>query len=153
MATTTAFCTSAKQELAQGLHNFTQTTGNAFSMALVKVAPAGTYGAATTNYSNLTGNADEVPNGNGYATGGFAWTAAQNITPATAGTTAFWSWTVNPSWTSATFSCTAGIIYNTTNGNRSVSTHDFGGTQTVSAGTLTVILPTNNNTSAILRIQ
>lgn len=149
MATTTAMCTSFKQEVAQALHNFTASTGNAFSMALIKVGPAGTYGAASTNYSNITGNSDEVT-GAGYTAGG---TALVNVTPTTSGTTSFWTFSPNPSWTSASFSTTACMIYNTTNGNRAVSTHDFGGTQTVTSGTFTVVMPTANASNAILRIQ
>jgi hypothetical protein len=71
------------------------------------------------------------------------------------------SFSPNPSWTSATISTTAGVIYNSStrlgaaatplNG-RSVSVHDFGGTQTVTGGTLTLVMPTNNGTNAILRI-
>jgi hypothetical protein len=147
--TTTAMCTSFKSEVAQGLHNFTASTGNAFKMALIKVGPAGTYGAASTNYSNITGNSDEVASGGGYTTGG---TALTNVTPTTSGTTAYWSFSPNPSWTSATFSTTACMIYNSTNSNRSVYTGDFGGTQTVSGGTFTVVMPTADSTNAILRI-
>ena len=149
--TTTAMCTSFKTELPQAIHNFTTTTGHGFKLALVKVAPTGTYGAASVNYSDITGNSDEVT-GSGYSAGGFAWTAAQNTTPANSGTTAFWSWSVNPSWTSASFSCTGGMIYNSSASNKAVCVEDFGGTQTVSSGTLTIVLPTNNNSSAILRI-
>lgn len=129
--------------------------GDIFALALVKAAPTGTYGVATTNYSNLTGNSDEVT-GTGYTVGGFVWTAAQNITPTSTGTTAFWSWNFNPSWAAATFTTTGGILYNQSyraNGNnRSVCVEDFGGSQSVTAGTLTVVLPTNNSTTAILRI-
>lgn len=149
---TTAVPTSFKTELPQAMHNFTITTGHVFKMALIKVGPAGTYDATTTNYSTLTGNSDEVSSGGGYTTGGFAWTAAQNITPAATGTTAFWSWSVNPSWTSATFSTIGGIIYNSSASNKAVYVGSFGGTQTVAAGTLTVVLPTNDASTAILRI-
>jgi hypothetical protein len=152
MAFTTAMPTSFKVELPQALHNFTITTGNVFKVALGIVSPAGTYGAATTNYSNLTGNSDEVPNGSGYTTGGFAWTAAQNITPTATGTTAFWEWSVNPSWSSASFSTTGCIIYNSSASNRAVYVGSFGGTQTVTSGTLTLVLPTNDASNALLRI-
>lgn len=148
MATTTAMCTSFKSEVAQALHNFTASTGNTFKMALIKVSPAGTYGAASTNYSNITGNSDEV-SGTGYSAGG---TALTNVTPTTSGTTAYWTFSPNPSWTSATFSTTACMIYNSSSSNRSVSTHDFGGTQTVTAGTFTVVMPTADASNAILRI-
>jgi len=146
--TTTAFCTSAKSELAQALHNFTASTGNTFKMALIKVGPAGTYGAASTNYSNITGNSDEV-SGTGYSAGG---TTLTNVTPTTSGTTAYWTFSPNPSWTSATFSTTACMIYNSSSSNRSVYTGDFGGTQTVTAGTFTVVMPTADASNAILRI-
>lgn len=148
MATTTAMCTSFKGEVAQAQHNFTISTGNTFKIALIKVTPAGTYGAASTNYSNITGNSDEV-SGTGYSAGGATLT---NVTPATSGTTAFWSFSPDPSWTTATFSTTACMIYNSSTSNKSVSTHDFGGTQTVAAGTFTVVMPTNNSSLAILRI-
>ena len=133
--------------------------GDIFKAALIKVSPTGTYGVGSTNYTNITGNSDEV-SGTGYTAGGFAWTAAQNITPAVTSPSAFWSWSANPSWTSATISTTAMMIYNTgtrggqsaTGTNRAISTHDFGGTQTVAAGTLTVLLPTNAVGTAILQI-
>lgn len=128
--------------------------GDTFNMALVKVSPTGSYGAATTNYSDLTGNSDET-SGTGYTAGGVALSA--NISPALTSTTAFWSWSGNPSWTSASFSAIGCIIYNTTKrlentANRSISCHDFGGTQTVASGTFTVVLPTNDSSTAILRI-
>jgi hypothetical protein len=151
-STTTAFPTSAKGELPQGLHNYVTTTGNVFKFALIKVTPTGVYGAASTNYSQITGNSDEVT-GTGYSAGGFAWTAAQNTTPSTSGTGAFWSWSVNPSWTSATFSTQGGMIYNSTNGNRAVYVGDFGGAQSVSAGTFTLVLPANGVGTSILQLN
>jgi len=149
---TTAMPTSFKVELLTATHNFTITTGNVFKVALGIASPTGTYGAATTNYSNLTGNSDEV-SGTGYTAGGFAWTAGQNITPTSTGTTAFTQWSVNPSWTSATFSTSGCIIYNSSASNRAVYVGSFGGTQTVTAGTLTLILPTNDASNSMLRIQ
>lgn len=133
--------------------------GDTFKIALIKVSPAGTYGAGSTNYSNITGNTDEA-SGTGYTAGGFAWTPAQNVTPAITSPSAFWSWSTSPSWTTATFTCTAAMIYNTSvrggasagGTNRAVSCHDFGGTQTVTAGTFTVLLPTNALGTAILQI-
>lgn len=149
---TTAMPTSFKVELATATHNFTITTGNVFKIALGKVTPTGTYGAATVNYSDLTGNSDEVASGAGYTTGGFAWTAAQNITPTSTGTTAFWQWSVNPSWTSASFSTVGCIIYNSSASNKAVYVGSFGGTQTVTSGTLTLVLPTNDATTGLLRL-
>ncbi len=151
MATTTAMTDQYRQHLMQKKYDHTATTGDVFKIALIKVAPAGTYGKGSVNFSDITGNSDEVT-GTGYTTGGFAWTAAQNTTPSVTNHVATATWTTNPSWTTATFSATAGMIYDSTVSNEAVSTHDFGGTQTVTAGTLTLVLPTNNDTSAILRL-
>lgn len=146
--TTTAMCTSFKSEVMQALHNFTASTGNTFKIALIKVSPTGTYGAASTNYSNITGNSDEV-SGTGYTAGGATLT---NVTPTTSGTTAYTTFSPNPSWTSATFSTTACMIYNSSSSNRSVSTYDFGGTQTVTGGTFTVVMPTADASNAVIRV-
>lgn len=150
---TTSMPTSFKGELPQAVHNFTASTGHDFKVALGIASPTGTYGAATVNYSDLTGNSDEVANGSGYSTGGYDLTAANNITPSTSGTTAFWEWGVNPSWTSATFSTSGCIIYNSSASNKAVYVGSFGGTESVVSGTLTLIMPTNNSSSALLRIS
>ena len=127
-------------------------TGDVFKIALIKVAPAGTYGVASVNYSDITGNTDEVT-GTGYTAGGVALT---NVTPTVSGTTAFTDFTPDPSWTTASFSTTACMIYNSSQRgetiNRAVSTHDFGGTQTVSSGTFTAVMPTPDASNAILRL-
>ncbi len=149
----TAMCTSFKGELPQALHSFVATTGHVFKCALGIVSPTGTYGAATVNYSDLTGNSDEVPNATGYTTGGFAWTAAQNLTPATSGTGAYWQWSVNPSWTSATFSTTGCIIYNSSASNKAVYVGSFGGTETVTAGTFTLVQPSNGVGTSLLQLN
>jgi hypothetical protein len=148
MAATTAMCTSFKVELLRGVHNFTNGTGDSFKVALIKNSMAGTYGAASTNYSNITGNSDEVANGNGYATGGQAIT---QVTPTSSGTTAYCDFTDN-AWTNSTFTAAACMIYNTTDSNVSVSVHDFGGDKTVSAGTFTLVYPAADATNAILRL-
>lgn len=150
---TTAMPTSFKKELPQAIHNFTATTGHVFNIALGQGTPTGTYGAATVNYSDLTGNSDEVANGSGYATGGFAWTAAQNITPLTSGTGAYWQWTVNPSWTSATFATSGCIIYNTSASNKAVYVGSFGGIESVVAGTLTLVQPSNGVGTSLLQLN
>lgn len=125
--------------------------GDAFKIALIKVSPTGTYGAASTSYTDITGNSDEV-SGTGYTAGGVALT---NVDPSVSTNTAITDF-ADVSWTTASFSATAAMIYNTTqNGptaTPSVSTHDFGGTQTVTAGTFTLVFPTPDASNAILRI-
>lgn len=140
-------------------------TGDVFKMLLIKASPSRTFAGDQTNVgtpgtgSPTTSNVgtDET-SGTGYTSGGFSLT---NSNPTTSGTTAYTTFTVNPNWTSASFSATAGIIYNSStrqgaaatplNG-RAVSVHDFGGTQTVASGTFTVVLPTADASNAILRI-
>ncbi len=151
-APTTAIATSFKKELLQGVHNFTTTTGDVFKVALYKAAAsvAGTHNAGDDNYADM--GSDELAAGGGYTAGGFAWTAAQNVTPATSGTTAFTSWSVNPSWSSATFTTSGCMIYNSTDGNAAVGNFAFGGDQTVTSGTFTINLPTNDATNAVVRV-
>jgi hypothetical protein len=131
-------------------------TADVIKMALVKTGNGGTYGAATTNYSQLTSGSDEVT-GTGYSAGG---TTLAKSTPQLTTTTAWLTFSPDPNWTSATFSANAALIYNTSSrlgaasgiSGRAVSVHDFGGTQNVSNGTFTVVMPTANSTTAILRI-
>lgn len=127
-------------------------SGDIFKMALFKVGVAGTYGAASTNYTDMTGSADET-SGTGYTAGG---TALTNVDPAASSPSAFTTFSPNPSWTSASFSTIGAMIYNTIqNGPTAtlgVSVHDFGGTQTVSSGTFTAIMPVAAVGTAILQI-
>ena len=64
---TTAMPTSFKVELLKGLHDL-QNGADTLKIALLKSqsAGSGTYGAATTNYSTVTGNSDEA-SGTGYS--------------------------------------------------------------------------------------
>jgi hypothetical protein len=126
-------------------------TGDAFKVALIKVSPTGTYGAASVNYSDITGNSDEV-SGTGYTAGGIALT---NSTPTTSGTTAFTDF-ADVSWTTASFSTTACMIYNTSAARRDrepcgvdarLRRHADG-----DRGTFTLVFPTPDASNAILRI-
>lgn len=127
-------------------------TGDTFKMALFKTSVTGTYSAATTNYTDMTGNSDEVT-GTGYTAGG---TALTNVDPVASSPSAYTDFSPDPSWTSATFSTTGCMIYNTIqNGPTATlgcSVHDFGGTQTVTAGTFTAVLPTAGVGTAVLQI-
>lgn len=132
-------------------------SGDVCDMALIIAAPTGVYGAATTNYSNVTGNSDET-SGAGYSAGGFAWTAAQLTGIATSGTTAYGQFSVSPSWTSASFTTGGALTYNAAlrfadSGNRALTVDSFGGSQTVTSGTFTATLPSNSNTTALMRLN
>jgi len=150
MAITSAICTSFKKELLEGLMDFNATSGSTFKIALIKAnaSQSGTYNAATTNYSDVTGNSDELPATGGYSTGGNTLT---NIDPTTSGTTAFVDF-ADTTWTSATFTTRGCIIYNTSQSNKAVMVIDFGADFSVSGGTFQIQFPAANASDAILRI-
>ena len=140
MAITQALCTSFKQQLMEGTHNFLA-TGDAFKIALF--TSAATLSATTTVYA--TGS---EASGTGYTAGGIALT---NVSPTTSGTTAFIDFS-DVSWTGSSFTARGALIYNTTDSNKAVAVLDFGGDFTVSSGTFTITFPTADSSSAIIRI-
>lgn len=142
MASSTAMCTSFKVEILKALHDFTISTGSAFKLALY--TSTATHGAATTAYS-----ATNEISGTGYTAAGIALT---NVTPTASSTTALTDFP-DVSWTTATFTAASALIYNdTAAGDPSVSSHDFGGDKTVTAGTFTIQFPTADASNAIIRI-
>lgn len=148
ISVTNAMPTSFKVEILRAVHNFTASTGNTFKIALLKAAAdgSGTYGAATTNYSNLS--TDELANGNGYTTGGNTLTS---ITPVADGTTAVCDFN-DTTWTSATFSTSGALIYNDTASGAACAVLSFSGDQTVSAGDFQIQFPAPAASTAIIRI-
>ena len=148
ISVTTAMPTSFKGEVLQALHNFTASTGNTFKIALLKAAAAGsgTFGAATTNYSNLS--TDELGTGSGYTAGGNTLT---NVTPTTSGTTGFTDF-ADTTWSAATFTTSGALIYNSSASNRAVAVLSFGGDQQVSSGDFQIQFPVAAAATAIIRI-
>jgi hypothetical protein len=142
-------CTSFKTELLTGTHDFTNGTGNTFKIALFRATASivGTYGAATTNYSDVTGNSDEA-SGTGYSAGGNTLT---NVTPTSSGTTAFTDF-VDTTWSTATITASGALIYNSSASDAAVAVLDFGGDKTSTAGDFTIVFPTADATDAIIRI-
>ena len=136
-------CTSFKVELMKGVHNFTTSTGNTFKLALYDNSASFT--AATTTYTAT----NEVAASGSYVAGGGALT---NVTPTSTGTTAFTDF-ADLSFTAATITAYGALIYNdTAAGDPTVCVLDFGGAKTSTSGTFTIIFPTNDSTSAIIRI-
>ncbi len=151
ISVTTAMPTSFKVEILKAVHNFTASTGNTFKLALMKATASGsgTYGAATTSYTNLTSNTDELANGSGYTTGG---NTLVSVTPVADGTTAVCDFD-NTTWTSATFTTCGGIIYNdTAAGDPACAVLSFGGDQQVSSGDFQIQFPAAAAATAIIRI-
>lgn len=142
MASATAMCTSFKKELLEAVHNFLASGGNSFKISMY--TSTATNGAATTAYS-----ATNEISGTGYTATGKALT---NVNPATSGTTAYTDF-ADISWTTATFTGASALIYNdTAAGDPSVSSHDFGGDKSVTAGTFTIQFPAADASNAIIRI-
>jgi len=136
-------CTSFKQEILQGVHNFTNGTGNTFKLALY--TNSASFTAATTAYTVT----NEVPNSGSYTAGGGTLT---NVTPTTSGTTAFTDF-ADLSFTSATITAFGALIYNdSAAGDPTVCVLDFGGAKTSTAGTFTIIFPAATASDAIIRI-
>jgi hypothetical protein len=145
MAISQTACTSFKQELAQGVHNFGPTSPDVFKLALY------------TGLANLNANttvyvtADEVV-GTGYSAGGNTLTISQApIVDATTGV-AYWSF-ANTTWPASSFTARGALIYNSSKGNKAVAVLDFGADKTSSNSTFTVQFPTVAANTAILRIK
>ena len=141
MAIIQTLTTSFKVEVAQALHNFTTGTGNVFKLALYTANAD--LGASTTAYTT----AGEV-SGTNYSAGGIILT---NITPSFQGTTSYWSFQ-NATFTNVTLTTNGALIYNSTNGNRSVAVLNFGVNITKTAQDLVITFPVNDATNAVLRI-
>jgi hypothetical protein len=140
--------TSFRVELLQAVHNFGPTTPNTFKIALY--TGAASIGAATTIYTT-TG---EVV-GTGYTAGGNTLVISTSPTANNNSSfvpTAYISFS-NTSWTSASFTCRGALIYNSTQGNKSVAVLDFGSDKTVSNDTFQIVFPTADANSAIVRIS
>mgnify|MGYP003645110319 CR=1 FL=1 len=142
MAIVQTMCTSFKAEVAQGLHNFTRSTGNVFKLALY-VATAN-LGADTTVYTT-----SNEASGTNYTAGGIALT---NITPLAASNTGYWSFD-DATFSNVTLTCAGALIYNSTNGNRAVCVLNFGQTITKTASNLVVTFPPMGATDSVLRIS
>jgi len=143
MAITTAMCTSFKSELLGGVHDLDT---DSIKLALIKDSPSGTYGAATTNYSNVTDNSDEAT-GAGYTAGG---QVLDNVTITTAGTTAIVD-IDDETFSSVTISADGCIIYNASQANAAIAVIDFGGTKTSTNGDFVIDFPASGASTSILR--
>lgn len=155
MPNTQSMCTSFMGELLTATHNFgtapTRGTGTADTFKAALYLASATVNASTTVYSS-TG---EVT-GTNYTAGGVTVTNAtaplSSNTSATAGV-AYWTPSASITYTNVTLSTAfdAVLIYNSTQSNKAVSVHTFG-SQTVTAGTFTLTMPSNTTSTALLRL-
>ena len=166
MANTQAMATTFMQELMTGTHNFgtapVRATGAADTFYGALLLASGTFNASSTDYTGTVGSvtmSGEV-SGTGYTAGGVAVTNATppsaTNTSATAGT-AYWTPSASITYTSVTLSTAfdAVMVYNYTQGTAgaypAVSIHTFG-SQTITAGTFTLTMPSNTTSTALIRL-
>ena len=149
MAITTALCNTFKRELLEGIHTFGTDT---FKLALIKSGESGTYDKTTTNYSDVTGNSDEIAatgsGGNPYSTGGHT---LSSVTTTLSGDVAFVDF-ADITFTNATIDANGAIIYNASESNKAVAIISFGSTQSSDNGSFTITMPTNDSSNAIITI-
>jgi hypothetical protein len=149
MANTQAMCSSFLGELMTATHNFTTSTGNTFKAALYLASA--TVNASTTAYSS----SNEVT-GTNYVAGGVSVTNGTSPLSSNTTTTAgvgYWTPSASITYTNVTLTTAfdAVLIYNSSSSNKAVSVHTFG-SQTVTAGTFTLTMPSNTTSTALLRL-
>lgn len=164
MANTQSMCTSFMQELMLGQHQFgsstlvsrtslTAPTTDTFKAALYFASA--TLNAGTTAYTT----SGEVTNtsGSGYTAGGVTVTNANAPSSTNSSTTAgvaYWTPSASFQWTAMTVTTAFDtvLLYNSTQSNKAVSVHTFG-SQTITAGTFTLTMPSNTTSTALLRLS
>ena len=135
-------CTSFKKELMEAKHNFLNSGGNTFQIALY--TDSASFTAATTAYTT----SNEI-SGTNYSAKGNTLT---RVDPTTSSTTAYTDF-ADTSWSTATFSAMGAMIFNdTASGDPSVVILDFGALKTATAGTFTITFPAADASNAIIRI-
>jgi len=155
MANTASMCTSFMGELLTATHNFgvapirAATTADTFKGALYLTSA--TINAATTAYST-TGEVS----GTGYTAGGVSITNATAPTATNSSSTAgvaYWTPSASITYTSVTLSTAFDtlLMYNSTQSNKAVAVYTFG-SQTITAGTFTLTMPSNTTTTGLLRL-
>ena len=135
-------CTSFKKELMEAVHNFKNSGGNTFRIALY--TNSASFTAATTAYTS----SNEV-SGTNYTAKGNSLT---NVDPTTSSTTAYTDF-ADSTWSSSTITARGALIYNdSASGDPSVCVLDFGSDKSSSSGDFTVVFPTASSSAAIIRI-
>lgn len=156
MSNTQSMCTSFMGELMTATHNFgvapirAATTADTFKAALYLVSA--TVNASTTVYST----SGEVT-GTNYTAGGVTVTNANAPTATNSSVTAgvaYWTPSASFVYTTVTLATAFDtvLLYNSTQSNKAVSVHTFG-SQTITAGTFTLTMPSNTTTTALLRLS
>ena len=145
MPITQAIANSFKKELLEGEHNFKQTGGDVFKLALY------TAGATLTSATTSFTSTGQVGDSGQYTSGGGTLVNAGTSITAGVARVDF----NNLSFTGVTLTARGALIYNTsaTVTNAAVAVLDFGGDKTATSGTFTIQFPAPTSTAAILRIS
>lgn len=150
MAITQAMCSSFKEQLLKGEHDFDTDT---FKLALF--TSLATLDASTTAYTapadpaaNPTNTYEVTQTGTNYTAGGNTLTG---VTVTLSGTTAFVDF-ADTTWTLATITARGALIYNSSKSDKAVAVLNFGADKTSTSGSFTIQMPTNDATNALIRI-
>jgi len=155
MANSQALASSFKSEVMLGKHQLgtvTLTSRTSLTAPTTDTIKAALYlASATTNGSNTAYTATGEVSGTGYTAGGVTVTNA--TAPSTSGTTGIWTPSASIVYSSVTLSTAfdAVMLYNSTQGNAAIGVYTFG-SQTITAGTFTLTMPTNDATHALIQL-
>tara|TARA_R100001082_G_scaffold93168_1_gene59934 strand:+ start:2166 stop:2597 length:432 start_codon:yes stop_codon:yes gene_type:complete len=142
MAITTAMCTTFKKEILEAVHNFKNSGGSTFNLALY--TSSASLGASTTAYTT----SNEI-SGTGYTAKGAALT---RVDPSNDGTTAITDFS-DLTFSSSTLTARGALIFNdSASGDPSVCALDFGADKSSSSGDFTIQFPAADASNAIIRI-
>lgn len=139
MAFAAAVTDQFKQDILNGVHQ----PGDTYKIALYTQTAATDKNKSSTTY-NTTG---ELSTGSGYTQGGISLTG---FTVGLSADTAYIDWSTDPSWSSASFTADAAVIYNSTRSNKILAVLSFA-SATATAGTFTVQMPAPG-TGAVITI-
>ena len=160
MANTQSMCTSFMSQLMLGEHQLgtaTLVSRTSLTSPTTDTLKAALYlASATVDASTTAYSASNEVSGTGYAAGGVTVTNATAPTSTNSSSTAgvaFFTPSASITYTTVTLATAfdAVLIYNSTQSNKAISVHTFG-SQTVTAGTFTLTMPSNTTTTALIRL-
>lgn len=160
MANTQSMCTSFMSQLMLGEHQLgtaTLTSRTSLTSPTTDTLKAALYlASATVNASTTAYSASNEVSGTGYSAGGVTVTNATAPTSTNASATAgvaFFTPSASITYTTVTLATAfdAVLLYNSTQSNKAISVHTFG-SQTITAGTFTLTMPSNTTTTALIRL-
>lgn len=162
MANTQSMCTSFLGELMLGQHQLGTSTivsRTSLTSPTTDTVKAALYLAtATVNASTTAYSATNEVSGTNYVAGGVIVT--NSVTPTSSNTSptagvGYWTPVSGGSITYTTVTLSTAfdsvLIYNNTQSNKAISVHTFG-SQTITAGTFTLTLPSNTTSTALIRL-